>query len=175
VVLARKTFDVISVSISGAGSLIAAVAVTAGISVIVPYTEASIRSGATVTAGGNVVVSAEDQTFVDVVTANIAGGGPAAAIGFAGGVSVLKKTTEGLHRRQRAGHRTRPPRVPSSSTAAPSRPARRTTSRSRRPRRRPSPRPPSTPGRTGSRSSAHGFTEGQEVVYSRANRPVARS
>ena len=83
----------VSVSASGAGSGMAAVGVTAGVSVLVPTTEAYIANNAIVTADGNVVVQAQDSTLINVITGNISVGANA-AVGIAGGVSVINKSTE---------------------------------------------------------------------------------
>ncbi len=93
IVDARNDTRIISVSISGAGGGVAAVALTAGVSAVNLTTKALIGADATVLADGNVVVSAEDLTRVDLVAGSIAGGGTA-AIGVAAGIGVLTKHTE---------------------------------------------------------------------------------
>jgi len=82
-----------SVSASGGFSGKVAVTVTAGVTVLDLTTLAYIGSGANVSSDGNVLVSAEDDTTINQVSGNLAGGGNG-AVGIAAGVGVLTKDTE---------------------------------------------------------------------------------
>ena len=93
VVAAYADMTQTSVSASGAFSSETAVTLTAGIAVLDLTTLAYIGSGATVTSNGNVLVTAEDDTTENQVSGNIAGSGNA-AVGIAAGVGVLTKDTE---------------------------------------------------------------------------------
>ena len=90
---ATSTENVLSVSAGAAFGGDAAVAVNAGVSVLSITTTASIGSAAAVTAGDSVDVAATEGLTLKVIAGNISGSG-AAAIGAAGAVPVVNKTTE---------------------------------------------------------------------------------
>ncbi|MEJ0068131.1 MAG: hypothetical protein WDO24_04715 [Pseudomonadota bacterium] len=93
VVLATSTETIDSFSIAGVGGGSVAVGLTAGVSVMNLTTTAYIDSNAVVAARNNVLVSAEDQTTVTLVSGNVTGGG-SVAVGVGAGISVLNKDTE---------------------------------------------------------------------------------
>ncbi|HSG90038.1 MAG TPA: hypothetical protein VLA56_12570, partial [Pseudomonadales bacterium] len=99
-VTAETVIDVISVTAAPSGSGTVAVAGAAGVLVINTDTNAYIGDvsaadgGATVDAGGNVIVAANDETGTFMVTGSLAVGIGAAGIGAAAGVVVIDKDTD---------------------------------------------------------------------------------
>ena len=88
VVQAFQQQRVVSLTIAGGGAGVAAIGVTAGVSVLTLTTTALVDVGAEVTAEDTVVVTAEDGLQAAVVNINIQGAG-VAAVGVGGGVSVI--------------------------------------------------------------------------------------
>ena len=90
--------DATLTSVSAAGAIVAAgsggtFTLTAGVTVLDLTTLAYIGSDATVFAKNNVLVSAEDDTTLNQVSGNLAGGG-SGAVGIAAGVGVVTKNTD---------------------------------------------------------------------------------
>ena len=91
--------NITSISAGGSGGGDVAVALNAGVSVLSPTTRAYIgggplaADGATVTTNGSVIVSANEQTTMNVISGNLTFSG-SASIGAAAGVPIVNKTTE---------------------------------------------------------------------------------
>ena len=98
-VVAKATEDILSISATLQGSLEAAVAGTVSVIVLDSKTQAFIGRddddgiGATAFAGGNILVSAQDNTDIDLVSGGIAVGLGGGGVGTAVGVNVINKDT----------------------------------------------------------------------------------
>ena len=96
---AASSEDVVAIAASGAAGGAAGVAPSAGVLVITPTTKAYIADaplpaqGAVVAASGNVIISAADDSDMDVLSGNLAFSATA-AVGVAAVVPVVTKTTE---------------------------------------------------------------------------------
>ena len=91
---ATSNEHVLSISAGASFGGDVAVTVNAGVSVLSVDTEASIGEGARVQAGDSVNVAANEALTLDVIAGNISGAGDV-AVGAAGAVPVINKTTKG--------------------------------------------------------------------------------
>ena len=102
-VQANSTEDILSISASLGGAGTAAIAGSAGVYVMDITTRAfigddptdvvNLTATTTVTAEGSVLVSAMDDSEIDIIAGNLSGAGTA-GFGVAAGVTVIDKTTE---------------------------------------------------------------------------------
>ncbi|MCY2932454.1 MAG: hypothetical protein NTV86_23755 [Planctomycetota bacterium] len=103
VVTANSVEDVTSVSAAGSGGGTAGIAGTVGVYVVTNHTTAYIGHDpddtghaavdTNVTADGNVIVAADDQTDLNVISGNVTASGTA-SVGAAVGVPIVTKTTK---------------------------------------------------------------------------------
>ncbi|HTZ07417.1 MAG TPA: hypothetical protein VMB53_16900, partial [Gaiellaceae bacterium] len=89
---ATSSENVISISVGAGFSGSVAVTVNAGVSVFGVTTKASVGDGATVNVGGSARVAANEALVLSVIAGNLSGSG-SAAVGAAGAVPVVNKTT----------------------------------------------------------------------------------
>lgn len=91
-VQAFSTEDITSVSAALGGSIQGGIAGSAGVSVMSLTTQATIGNAATVTANGNILVNADDETEVDAIAGSASAGG-SAGIGASVTLPIITKHT----------------------------------------------------------------------------------